>query len=99
MVQKIARAEVTPTIATVRPIREHPREPPTREITMQPADKRQATIRFAVLRPVRSTCHDQTIIAIEAKKYGTAEMRPTARLETTNSLTIAGRKIPMPYDP
>src|SRR5215813_14488610 len=80
--QKIARADVTPTSAMVKPASATSSEPVSNTDAIKPtAPRKQATARLATFLPVRSICQAHTIIATEAKRYGTATIRLTSRSE------------------
>src|SRR6516225_5643768 len=69
--QKMARAEVTPTSAMVKPASATSSEPvSSTDATKPTAPRKQATARLATFLPVRSICQAHTIIATEAKRYG-----------------------------
>src|SRR5262245_26289867 len=67
--QKMARAEVTPISAMVKPARATSSELEGRTDAMKPiAPRKQATERLATFLPVRSICQAHRIIAAEAKR-------------------------------
>src|SRR5215831_621571 len=71
--QKIARAEVMPTSATV--IAESPRNrlPVATEAARPAIPTKRAVVSWPIFLPVRSTCQDHHSMPTDAKTYGTAE--------------------------
>src|SRR5258708_16487150 len=88
IVQKIARAEVTPISAAVAPIIARMKEPEATKRTIPNTERRQAMVRLLIFLPLRSTCQAQMIIATEAKRQGRAARRLTVRLGNPYSLRI-----------
>src|SRR5712691_7899401 len=88
--QKIARAEVMPTSATVSAVSATKRLPDTTEAASPTIPTAHAMVRLPIFLPVRSTCQDHHSMPAEAKTYGTAERTLEARFESPNPLMICG---------
>jgi len=82
MVQKMARADVTPISASVSPAKANGSEPVnSTDMTSPTAARKQVMTRLPIFRPVRSTCQAQASMAADAKMYGIAAIMLTAKFE------------------
>src|SRR5262245_21565807 len=80
--QKMARAEVTPTSAIVKPASATSSEPVSSTDTTKPAAPRtQARAGLATCLLVRYMCQAHTIIAAQENREGTGTIRLTSRSE------------------
>src|SRR5260370_4759813 len=94
--QKMARADVMPTSATV--IAESPRNrlPVVTDAKRPAIPTASAVVRLPIFLPVRSTCQDHHNMPAEAKTYGTAERQLDSRFQRPKPLIICGRQTPSP---
>src|SRR5450432_2700970 len=77
--QKIARADVMPTSATVNAVSPKMRLPVITDAARPIMPTAHAMVRLPIFLPVRSTYHDHHSMPAEAKMYGTADRKLDAR--------------------